>query len=196
MAFQRITLTPEQQAQAINLYRNNMGDDDVAEFLGMHLKSYRAWLKRREQAEFRQRVKQAQIQTVAMVRQALLTKAIGTTYKAGRPAVIQDGKVVDQGETSQAAIPGNLNAMQYWLQNCDVKKIWRNIREHALTNSPKTNQLETESMSDSELVEIIMKGIQDGVIPMSRLKMLPEETRSSLPPDQAVDATFTEDSGQ
>ena len=193
MAFRKIDLTESQKIEALNLYRNNMTDQDVADYFGIHIKTYQRWLKRRVNAPFRQRIKQVQVQAIALVRQALLQKAIGQQYKPGRPRVIENGKVVDEGEPATAAIPGNMNAIQYWLQNCDPRKVWRNIKEHALTNSPKSPQLETDKMTDKELSDYILRGIQDGLIPMSKLQIAHEETRESLPLDKAVDATFTEE---
>jgi DNA-binding transcriptional MerR regulator len=193
MAFQKIDLTLEQINALINLYANAFTDEEIATYFGCTEKALRNWLKKRDREEVRQRIEKAKVEAKVIMRQAVFQKARGTPYKAGRPKIIEDGKVKDEGEPAQVAIPGNLQAQQYWLENMDSKQ-WKRRNDFSFTTPLKEHALKVEGMSDKEIVDFVVSSFGEGIISDQMKSLLPkEETRESMPFNKIVDATFTEE---
>jgi hypothetical protein len=116
---------------------------------------------------------------------------IGTPYREGRPKVIENGKVIDEGQPAQAAQAGNLAAVKYWQQNCDDLKDWHDTKDYSIATESR-QILNINGMSEEQLVEFIVTGIQKDM----KRKLNRIESRSpKVGAAKIEDAQFTEIKG-
>lgn len=187
MGHKLIDLSTEQIKQMIALFAQNMSNKDVATYFGIHQRALRNWIHRRTNAEIRQRIEQAKVMAKAKMREAVFRKGVGQPYRQGRPQVIQDGKVVDEGQADQTAIPGDLTAAKYWQANNDE---WNDVSKTELSGPDgKPISLQVPNMSTRELASYVVQAIRDGVVKLDGLPKPKPPQRAEV---RAIDADFTE----
>jgi len=163
MARAQIELTAEQKNGLVALYRHNFEDDAVAEFFGFRTKSLQRYLKKKENLELRHQIKQAKIVARLAMRQ----------------------KLYDIGATE-----GKLEAIKYWLQNCDDE--WRDVVSHEVSGpGKKPMEFQPHEMTKAQLVNYIVSAIADGQV---NLKGIDIGGANGLDPAKAIAADFEEES--
>lgn len=175
-----VELNQSQVEEMILLYTHGMNDAQIASYFMVAVKGLQVWIHKRQNTVIRLRIEQAKVMALARMRQALYTKGIGQQYREGRPRVVENGIVVDQGQPAQAASPGDLAAQKYWLENCDDTKHWIGYK------SPQTPETEDGSMlakvsrmSENELINFIIDKMKDGLIPKEQILGRPQRALPS-----------------
>lgn len=164
-------LEEDRQKELVALYRLNFTDQDVSDYFGIRMRALKNFLKRRDNAPLRDRIKKARVVARLAVRQKLFQKAA--------PA---EGK----GDS-------DFKAIQYWLQNNDEG--WREIVTHEVSGRDgKPLEFQPHEMTKGQLVNYVVQAIQDGLLEHPSLKIDPPIRTNGLDPTKAVDAEFSEES--
>lgn len=192
MAHRQVELSTKQLDQLVALYAQNLSDEDVATYFGVHRKALHRWIRRRENSEIRQRIEQAKVMAKARIRESVFRKGTGHPYREGRPKVIVDGKVIDDGEPAQAAVPGNLDAAKYWQANNDE---WRDVKQIE-ASGPKGEPLglQVPHMSTRELANYVLTALKEGIVKADGLLPKPPQNGTQSPQRadvRAIDADYT-----
>lgn len=170
MARKEVEFTRSQINELVGLYTQGMTEEQIASFFGITEQALKRFIKKRHNADLRQRIKSQRIAAIAKMRQSLYTKGIGISFREGTPRVIEDGKVTEEGQAASLAIPGSLSAMKFWMINCDEEKEWKDIRQTQLAG-PDGEKLfdQVSNMNEKELINIVIDAIKEGIVPLDKV---------------------------